>query len=292
MMLGNLDCSGHVIGYNPKHRRTAPKSVCRVGNLIQSAVTGVRAVADEQITVLAIDDDPAIVDMIRAGLGAEGMRVLGAVDGGEGIDILGRENVDVVLLDIMMPRVDGWMALMDIRNNPATADIPVIMLSGKTQDLAKILAFKQGVQQYVTKPFNVLELAARVESLVRVRRRAAGEHGYHSDSEFRKLAVRKGGRTVLLTIDDIIYLSARNKSTYAHTYENQFLVDQTLGELEAKLGRESFARVHRSYLVNLNKVKEILRVDGSYVVVASDRDETHVPVARRQVREFREAVGI
>jgi len=242
--------------------------------------------------VLVIDDDPAIVEMIRAGLSADGMRVLGAADGGEGIDVLGRERVDVVVLDIMMPRVDGWMALMDIRNNPVTADVPVIMLSGKTQDLAKILAFKQGVQQYVTKPFNVLELSARVESLARGRRRAAGEHGYHPDSEFRKLAVRKGGRTVLLTIDDIIYLSARNKSTYAHTYENQFLVDQTLGELEGKLGRESFARVHRSYLVNLNKVKEILRVDGSYVVVASDRDETHVPVARRQVRQFRESVGI
>ena len=58
------------------------------------------------------------------------------------------------------------------------------------------------------------------------------------------------------------------------------------------MARESFSRVHRSYLVNLNKVKEILRVDGCYVVVVSDRDETHVPVARRQVRTFREAVGI
>ena len=113
-----------------------------------------------------------------------------------------------------------------------------------------------------------------------------------SEGEFRKLAVRKGGRTVLLTIEDIVLLSARNKSTYAHAYENQYLVDMTLGELEDKLLRESFTRVHRSYLVNLNKVKEILRVDGSYVVVAADRDETHIPVARRQVRAFREAVGI
>ena len=97
---------------------------------------------------------------------------------------------------------------------------------------------------------------------------------------------------MLLTIEEIVYLSARNKSTYAHTYENQFLVDQTLGDLETKLGRESFSRVHRSYLVNLNKVTEILRVDGGYVVVVTDRDETHIPVARRQVREFRGAVGI
>lgn len=247
---------------------------------------------DEHISVLVIDDDQAVTDMIRMGLETDGMRVFSAGDGGEGIDLLGREHVDVVVLDIVMPRVDGWMALMDIRSNPATSDVPVIMLTGKTQDLAKILAFKQGVQQYVTKPFNVMELAARVESLARSRVRRVGDPTSSGDAEFRKLAVRKGGKTVLLTIDDIIYLSARNKSTYAHTYENQYLVDLTLGDLEAKLNRESFARVHRSYLVNLNKVKEILRVDGSYVVVATDRDETHVPVARRQVRQFREAVGI
>lgn len=248
--------------------------------------------ADEHIHVLVIDDDEATVDVIRMGLEADGMRVFGALDGGQGIDVLGRERIDVVVLDIMMPRVDGWMALMDIRNNPSTADVPVIMLTAKTQDLAKILAFKQGVQQYVTKPFNILELSARVEGLVSGARRAAAASHATTESDFRKLAVRKGGRTVLLTIDEIVYLSARNKSTYAHTYENQYLVDLTLSDLESRLGRDSFARVHRSYLVNLNKVKEILRVDGGYAVVTADRDETHVPVARRQVRQFREAVGI
>lgn len=246
---------------------------------------------DEPIHVLVVDDDDAIVEMIRMGLGADGMSVFGAGDGGECADVLGRERIDVVLLDIMMPRVDGWMTLMDIRSNPATADTPVIMLTAKTQDLAKILAFKQGVQQYVTKPFSIAELSARVESLTRGRRKVPSDLGA-GEADFRKLAVRKGGRTVLLTIDDIVFLSARNKSTYAHTYENQYLVDMTLGELEEKMVRDAFSRVHRSYLVNLNKVKEILRVDGSYVVVASDRDETHVPVARRQVRAFREAVGI
>jgi len=249
-------------------------------------------VPDDPIHVLVIDDDEAIVDMVRMGLEADGMAVFGAGDGGEGGEVLAKERIDVVLLDIMMPRVDGWMTLMDIRNNPATADVPVIMLTAKTQDLAKILAFKQGVQQYVTKPFNIMELSARVESLTRGRRRALSDSTIGGEADFRKLAVRKGGRTVLLTIEDIVFLSARNKSTYAHTYENQYLVDMTLGELEEKLLRESFARVHRSYLVNLNHVKEILRVDGCYVVVASDRDGTHIPVARRQVRSFRESVGI
>lgn len=246
---------------------------------------------DEPITVLVVDDDPAIVDMIQMGLEADGMRVLAAGDGGEALDVLAREAVDVILLDIMMPRVDGWMTLMEIRNDPETAEIPIIMLTAKTQDLAKILAFKQGVQQYVTKPFNLMELSARVQSLVRHRPRAS-MRVRDGESEFRKLAVRKGGRTVLLSIDDIVYISAKNKSTYVHTYENQYLVDLTLTELEGRLGKERFERVHRSFMVNLEKIKEILRVDGAYVIVVTDRDETQIPVARRHLKRFKEAVGL
>lgn len=245
---------------------------------------------DDLINVLVVDDDTSIVEMIRMGLEADGMRVLSAGDGAEALEVLQREPVDVVLLDIMMPRVDGWMALMEIRNNPLTADIPVIMLTAKTQDLAKILAFKQGVQQYVTKPFNLMELSARVRSLTSNRPRASATTV--GESDFRKLAVRKGGRTVLLNLDDIVYISAKNKSTYVHTYENQYLVDLTLTELEGKFSKENFERVHRSFMINLNKVKEILRIDGAYVVVVTDRDETQIPVARRQVREFRESVGL
>ena len=242
------------------------------------------------INVLVVDDDPSIVDVIRMGLETDGMVVVTAGDGAEALDVLKRSLVDVIVLDIMMPKVDGWMALMEIRNNPATADIPVIMLTAKTQDLAKILAFKQGAQQYVTKPFNIIELSARVRSLMQTHVRS-GEAGA-TEGEFRKIAVRKGGRTVLLSIDDIVYVSAKNKSTYVHTYENQYLVDLTLGEIEKRLLRENFHRIHRSYIINLNCIKEILRADGGYVVVATDRDETHIPVARREVHHFRESVGI
>lgn len=246
----------------------------------------------EPPNILVIDDDESVVDMIKMGLEADGMVVHAAGDGAEGIEQLSRLPVDVIVLDIVMPRVDGWMALMQIRSNSATADIPVIMLTGKSQDLAKILAFKQGAQQYVTKPFNIMELSARVESLCKRGRLSSVEHGVGGEADFRKLAVRKGGRTVLLAIDDIVFVSARNKSTYAHTYENQFLVDMTLSDLEEKLARESFVRVHRSYMINLNRIKEIMRVDGSHVVAVADRDETHIPVARRQVRHFRETVGL
>jgi len=244
---------------------------------------------ENKISVLVVDDDPSIVELVKMGLESDGMSIITASDGAEALDVLKRSPVDVILLDIMMPKVDGWMALMEIRNNPATADIPVVMLTAKTHDLARILAFKQGVQQYVTKPFNILELSARVRSLMTTRAHATEGR---VDSEFRRIAVRKGGRTVLLSIDEIVFVSAKNKSTYVHTYENQYLVDLTLGEIETKLARENFHRIHRSYIINLNAIKEILRVDGGYVVVAADRDETHIPVARRAVHSFRGSVGL
>jgi len=147
----------------------------------------------DPISVLVVDDDASIVEMIRMGLEAEGMHILSASDGAEALEVLRKEHVDVVLLDIMMPRVDGWMALMEIRNDPATADIPVIMLTAKTQDLARILAFKQGVQQYVTKPFNLTELVVRIQSLMRGRPRAglpAMPMGICASSQFARAVAR------------------------------------------------------------------------------------------------------
>lgn len=248
------------------------------------------SVDKDNISVLVVDDDESIVDMIRLGFESEGMTVLSASDGAEALEVLRQDPVDVVVLDIMMPRVDGWMALMEIRNDPAIADVPVIMLTAKTQELAKVLAFKQGVQQYVTKPFSLAELSARVRSLAGQRVGRAGRGGPEGD--VRKLAVRKGGRTVLLDMNDIVFISARNKSTYVHTFENQYIVDLTLSEIEEKLSRGNFNRVHRSFIINLDSIKEISRQEGGYVVAVNDRDETRIPVARRHVRTFKDAVGI
>jgi DNA-binding response OmpR family regulator len=240
---------------------------------------------------MVVDDDPAILEMIKIGLETDGMDVIPAGDGAEALKLLDTERPDVVVLDIMMPKVDGWMVLMEIRANPKTAHIPVIMLTAKTQDLAKILAFKQGAQQYVTKPFNPLELSARIQSLAGQPIRTATPSDQHATA-LNKLAVRKSGRTVLLSVEDIVYVAAKNKSTYVYTFEQQYLTDHTLSELAERLAKFNFHRAHRSFVVNLNKVREILKEDGDYVVVVDNKEQIHLPVARRQVRRFRKAVGI
>jgi len=243
--------------------------------------------------VLVVDDDPEIVELIRLNLEDQGMQVLTALGGAECLQLLETMRPDVIILDIMMPHIDGWMVLMNIRDNPNTAHIPVVVLTAKTQDLAKVLAFRQGAQQYVTKPFNPVELAARIRSLAGTRV-AIGEAAAAKAkaSALKKIAVGKGGKTMLVPLDDIVYISARNKSTYVHTSSDQFLADSSLTELADRLVDSGFHRTHRSFLINLNKIKEIIHDGGEHFVVLHDSDETRIKIARRQVRRFREAVGL
>lgn len=243
--------------------------------------------------ILVVDDDPSIVELIRLNLESDGADVIPAYGGAECLAVLERQRPDVIVLDIMMPNVDGWMVLMNIRDNPKTADIPVIMLTAKTQDLAKILAFRQGAQQYVTKPFSPAELSVRVQSLVGTRvTKATGAAPTTKMDGLQKIAVRRGGKTMLVPMEDVVFISARNKSTYVHTADEQFLTDSSLGELADKFDPLGFHRAHRSYVINLNKIKEIVHDGGEHFVVLQDSEETRVKIARRQVRRFRQAVGL
>ena len=116
------------------------------------------------MNILVCDDDRAIVDAIEIYLSQEGYTVLKAYDGLEAIRMLEENEVHLLLLDIMMPRLDGIRATMKIRENNS---VPIIFLSAKSEDVDKILGLNIGADDYITKPFNPLELTARVKSLLR-----------------------------------------------------------------------------------------------------------------------------
>ena len=115
-------------------------------------------------TILVCDDDKEIVDAIEIYLSQEGYRILKAYDGLQAVDILEREDVQLLLIDIMMPKLDGLRATLKIREK---SSIPIIILSAKSEDADKILGLNIGADDYVTKPFNPLELVARVKSQLR-----------------------------------------------------------------------------------------------------------------------------
>lgn len=114
--------------------------------------------------VLVVDDDREIVKAISILLKKEGYEVLGAYDGLQALDILSREPVRLVLIDVMMPKLDGLSALMRIREKQ---NIPVIVLSAKSEETDKVLGLSMGADDYVAKPYNPQELAARVKSHLR-----------------------------------------------------------------------------------------------------------------------------
>ncbi|MCI8886902.1 MAG: response regulator transcription factor [Hungatella sp.] len=117
-----------------------------------------------QISILVVDDEKEIADLVEIYLVSDGYRVFKADNAQEGLDILGKEEVHLVLLDIMMPGMDGLEMCKKIRENN---NIPIIMLSARSTDLDKILGLGTGADDYVVKPFNPLELTARVKSQLR-----------------------------------------------------------------------------------------------------------------------------
>ena len=114
--------------------------------------------------VLVVDDDREIVGAIAINLEKEGYHVLRAYDGVEALDKLITEEVHLILMDVMMPRLDGLSTMMRIRQQK---NIPIIILSAKSEDTDKILGLSMGADDYVTKPFNPMELVARVKSQLR-----------------------------------------------------------------------------------------------------------------------------
>ena len=115
-------------------------------------------------TILVCDDDREIVDAIEIYLSQEWYRILKAYDGVQAVEMLEQEDVQLLLIDIMMPKLDGLRATLKIREK---SSIPIIILSAKSEDADKILGLNIGADDYVTKPFNPLELVARVKSQLR-----------------------------------------------------------------------------------------------------------------------------
>ena len=114
--------------------------------------------------VLVCDDDREIVEAIEIYLSQEGYKVLKAYDGEEALKVLDMEKVDILIIDVMMPKLDGIRATLKIREKK---NMPIIILSAKSEDADKILGLNVGADDYMTKPFNPLELTARVKSQLR-----------------------------------------------------------------------------------------------------------------------------
>ena len=140
-----------------------------------------------QISILVVDDEKEIADLVEIYLVSDGYKVFKANNAQEGLEILDKEEIHLVLLDIMMPGMDGLEMCRRIRE---TNNIPIIMLSAKSTDLDKILGLGTGADDYVVKPFNPLELTARVKSQLRRYTQLNPNSGSRSDAAKNEIAIK------------------------------------------------------------------------------------------------------
>ncbi|MEY8338690.1 response regulator transcription factor [Lachnospiraceae bacterium 62-35] len=182
-----------------------------------------------ETNILVIDDEKEIAELVEIYLVSDGYKVFKAGNAQEGFDILEKENIQMILLDIMMPGMDGLEMCKIIRE---TNNIPIIMLSAKSTDLDKIMGLGIGADDYVTKPFNPLELTARVKSQLRRYTKLNPSSGAQEDSkneiEIRGLVINKDNHKVLVCDEeikltpiefDILYLLASNPGRVFSTDE-------------------------------------------------------------------------
>lgn len=148
--------------------------------------------------ILVCDDDREIVDAIEIYLKQEGYEIYKAYDGEEAIKTLQREDIHLLIMDIMMPKLDGIHATLKIREY---SSIPIIMLSAKSEDMDKILGLNIGADDYVTKPFNPLELVARVKSNLR-RYTKLGSLNTEDNAVFRIGGLCMNDDTKEVTVDE------------------------------------------------------------------------------------------
>jgi len=118
----------------------------------------------EKTSILLVDDDPQLIRLVRANLESVGYRVLVAMEAHSALELVDMEMPDIIILDIMLPEIDGYELCQRIREFSA---IPIIMLTAKVEDVDKVKGLKLGADDYLTKPFSVQELLARVEAVLR-----------------------------------------------------------------------------------------------------------------------------
>ena len=141
-----------------------------------------------QKTILIVDDEKQLVSLVKLHMEMAGYEVLSAKDGEEALEIVRKESPDLIILDLMIPKIDGWEVCRRIRAESKVGNIPIIMLSARTETEDKLKGYECGTDDYVTKPFSPRELVARVKRVL-----ARAENGSSGPKRYRKCRYRSSG---------------------------------------------------------------------------------------------------
>ena len=206
--------------------------------------------------ILVVDDEKVLVKGIKFNLESEGYQVEAGYDGEQAVELARNGGFDLIILDLMMPKIDGLQACMRIRE---FSNVPIIMLTARSEDADKIIGFECGADDYITKPFNILELKARVRALLRRAGMAAQQSSAASkltmghivlDPDAR--AAWRDGKSVDLTAKefDLMELLMRNPG---RVYSRENLLNVVWGY--------EYAGDYRTVYVHVRRLREKLELD-------------------------------
>ena len=197
------------------------------------------------LRILVVDDEPSIVGLVRGYLEREGWAVLTASEGREGLNVARRERPDVVVLDLMLPGLDGVEVCRELRT---FSDAFVVMLTAKSEEVDKLVGLAVGADDYMTKPFSPRELVARIKAILR-RARTPVPVGAGLDLDVARRAVRVDGQPIELTRTEFEILAALARepgavverpsllaSVWGPGFDDDHLVDVHVANLRRKLG--------------------------------------------------------
>ncbi len=215
---------------------------------------------EEKQMILVVDDDREIVKVLSRLLELEGYQVCSARDGMEALEILTGRKIHLILLDVMMPRLDGLSTLMEIRRRQ---NIPVIILSAKTEESDKVLGLSMGADDYVSKPFQTAELMARVRS--QLRRYLMLGDARRQEQEDNVL--KTGGLTLNLSGKQLSVDGEKVRLT-ATEYRITELLMKNLGqvfsaeEIYSRVWNEDAYAVENTVMVHIRRIREKIEIDA------------------------------
>ncbi|MBY0084855.1 response regulator transcription factor [Brevibacillus sp. M2.1A] len=206
--------------------------------------------------VLVVDDEAEIRDAIEIYLKNESMTVFKASNGLEALEILENEEIQLILMDIMMPKMDGMTATFQIRQKK---NIPIIMLSAKSEDTDKILGLNIGADDYVTKPFNPLELIARVKSQLRRFTNLGSAQMTEDEIQVRGLTLNKSTKNVAIDGNEV-RLTATEYKILELLMENKGRVF-SIEEIYERVWREPYMNAENTVAVHVRRIREKIEIN-------------------------------
>lgn len=203
-------------------------------------------------TILIVDDEKEISNLIGIYLKNEGFHVLEACDGEEGLQLVKKHKVHLIVLDLMMPKVNGIEMCMKVRE---IAEMPIIMLTAKSQDMDKISGLTIGADDYVTKPFNPLELIARIKSQLRRYLKMSGLHSSNREElEVGDLRINTATHEVFVN-NERVKLTPREFAILELLVSNPGIV-MSAEQIYEKVWKEEAFQSENTVMVHIRKIRE------------------------------------